>query len=691
MAVSGKPKARQSQLVTTYGVGSLFPDADASYMICGIDDWDTRFAQSIEEPRLARTLGVNTFYAPPTGRKKGDVPAIRFPEWHYCSGCRRLAPFWKFGGKKGEVRCADCARDLTPSRFVACCENGHIEDFPYFQWVHRGQDAEEGAEHRLTLRSRGSSSSLASIVVSCSCGVRPYNLEGAFSAGALQGIRRCSGSRPWHNGMPNVPDCDRPLRVFQRGASNVWFPVQRSSISIPPWSSVAAQYVTKNWETLKPLYENAGEPVARQAIGSMIQRQAELSVDAVIDVVRQRLGLDAEDAPNDDALRTQEYEALKAGHEGPRRDSFQCLPVRLHPSLDGLVRQVSQVNRLREVRVLSGFSRVTPIEAEAGSARTAALSAEKVDWLPAVEVMGEGIFVRLDEAVVAAWEGGAFAQTREAGVRVAQIARDAALKIASEPVSARFIALHTLAHMLLKELSLDAGYPQGSIRERVYALPGQAGILLYTASSDSAGSLGGLAALAASDDFAPIFRNALERATWCSSDPVCAETGATGTDALNLAACHACVLAPETSCEHRNQYLDRLTVVGSPAAPEVGLGSSALDLPEARPAGGERAVVAAVPQAAAQLPTVWADALASPETTSEERILAERLVALQPVLPVPEIGAEIEGVIVSMAWDGPKVLVDLDGLTDADRVRLVGHGWTVLPPEPSQIVTALQG
>lgn len=689
MVIGDKPKARQSQLVTTYGVGSLFPDADASYMIGGIDGWDTAYAQPVEEPRLARTLGVHTFYAPPTGRRRGDVPALRFPEWYYCSGCRRLAPFWTFGSKQGATTCGDCARDLTPSRFVACCENGHIEDFPYFQWVHRGQDTEEGAKHQLSLRASGTSSSLSSIVVSCTCGARPYNLEGAFSAGALQGIRKCSGSKPWLNATPNDPDCDRPLRVFQRGASNVWFPVQRSSISIPPWSSVAAQYVTKHWSLLEPLYENAGEAAARATVDATTKNEKEITVDDVIDVVRQRLGLAVNDAPDDDLLRTQEYEALKAGHNGSNRDTFQCTSIGVDPSLDGLVAQISQVNRLREVRVLSGFSRVTPVESEAGSARTAKLSAESPNWLPAVEVMGEGVFVRLDEAAVAAWEEGVFAQSRQDSIRAAQDARDAAMKTTSERVQARFVALHTLAHLLVKELSLDAGYPQGSIRERVYALPGQAGILVYTASSDSAGSLGGLAALAATERLAPVLRNALERATWCSNDPVCAETGATGTDALNLAACHACVLAPETSCEHRNQFLDRLMVVGLPNKPERGLGASALWTLDAVVVSSRRPV-AVPPAASAPMPPAWADTLAAALATPEETEFAARLVAARPDLHVPEIGTEVEGVVVPMVWADLKVLVDLDGLADADRDRLEEMGWTVLPADVDLVSSVLR-
>ena len=140
MATSERPKARQSQLVSTYGIGSLFPAGDQSYMICGLDDWHTSEQLQVEEPRLARSLGVSGFYAPSAGRRTGDIPAVRFPTYHYCPQCRTLAPFWKFDSKR--MVCQGCERDITPSRFVACCEDGHIEDFPYFGWVHRGSSFE---------------------------------------------------------------------------------------------------------------------------------------------------------------------------------------------------------------------------------------------------------------------------------------------------------------------------------------------------------------------------------------------------------------------------------------------------------------------------------------------------------------------------------------------------------------------
>ncbi|MFV0534317.1 MAG: DrmB family protein [Cumulibacter sp.] len=563
MAAIDRPKARQSQLVTTYGVGSLYPAGDESFMVCGTDEWDEKWSPLVEEPRLARSLGVHSFKAPSSGKRSGDVPVVRFPLFHYCPDCRRLDRFWAFDARKME--CSDCSRDLTPSRFVACCEHGHIEDFPYFQWLHRGADA--AGDHTMRLESRGASSSLADIVVQCSCGVPAHDLDGSFSRNALAEIKRCGGKRPW---LPGVPDeiCDKPLRALQRGSSNVWFGAVRSSISIPPWSSPNAQFVTKYWGVLEHLPEEA----LRAALPAMISGRAALSVDGVIEVVRGRNGLASGTQPTDKELREEEYRALIDGNDGGALDTFQCVPAHVDARLRGIVRQVSRATRLREVRALHGFSRVTPMPTDTTSPRLAPLSAAPLCWLPAIEVLGEGIFVHLDEDAVSGWERTKSAERRHE--MLSQSLRHRATQSGApvvEAPSARFIAVHSFAHALLQELSLNAGYPVGSLRERTYAEPGQAGLLIYTASSDAAGSLGGLAALAAGKRFVDTVIAAMSRAGWCSNDPVCCESGPSGSDGLNLAACHACLLLPETSCEHRNIYLDRVSIVGETVSSYDGL------------------------------------------------------------------------------------------------------------------------
>jgi hypothetical protein len=138
------------------------------------------------------------------------------------------------------------------------------------------------------------------------------------------------------------------------------------------------------------------------------------------------------------------------------------------------------------------------------------------------------------------------------------------------------VLLHTLAHVLINEWSLEAGYPAAALRERLYAADGMAGVLVYTATSDSAGSLGGLVAQGEPDHLDRTIRSAVHRAEWCSSDPLCVESEASGTGGTNLAACHACVMLPETSCEHNNILLDRALLVGTPEDPHSGFFVDAL-------------------------------------------------------------------------------------------------------------------
>ena len=566
MATKKIAKARQSQLVTTYGVGSLFPATDQSFMIMGTDYW-SEWSPKLEEVRLARALGVNFFRTPPAGRVSGDVPVTRFPLMHYCTKCHRLGRLQELA-EDGTMECRACDLNLVPSRFVACCEAGHIEDFPYWAWVHRGQEV-VGDAHRLTLRSLGRTSSLADIEIACSCGIPPRSMAGSFGKEALVQVQGCKGKRPWLPTDQQTP-CDRPLRTLQRGSSNVWFASMRSTISIPPWSTAVAALVDHHWKILQNLPDSAMEAVIVPLVG----RDPGISVDSVRAAIARKRGVFEKVPPTDGELRAEEYEALCVG-TGPVSDSaldhFICEPRIVAEDLLGLIAQVSSVGRLREVRALEGFTRVVPIMPNE-ERKPAPLSESVSDWMPAIEVHGEGIFVRIREDAVREWESTSKARSRARLLDEAQRVRDAALhRPPSVPVAPRFVALHSLAHILLNEVSLHAGYPAASLRERVYAADGQAGILIYTASSDAAGSLGGLAALAATDRFAAVFRAAIQRAAWCSSDPVCCESTGSGAESLNLAACHACLLLPETSCEHRNVFLDRVSVTGSVNEPQTGL------------------------------------------------------------------------------------------------------------------------
>lgn len=285
-------------------------------------------------------------------------------------------------------------------------------------------------------------------------------------------------------------------------------------------------------------------------------------------------------------LRAQEYRALVNGLEEETEDGdtaarrqFLCTELDLTCSgLPDLVAQVSRVSRLREVRALYGFSRITPVTSEDA---VVPVSSSASTWLPAIEVMGEGIFLRFDETRLRSFLESHYARQRHA--MLIESHHLAAGDRAGE-IDLRMVTLHSLAHILLNELSLTAGYPAASLRERVYAESEQAGILIYTATADSAGSLGGLASLSQPDRLSAVLASAIRRACWCTSDPVCIETPSSGVDGQNLAACHACLLLPETSCEHFNVKLDRALLVGEPTTPDVGLfGTEIADAPQSTP------------------------------------------------------------------------------------------------------------
>ena len=230
-----------------------------------------------------------------------------------------------------------------------------------------------------------------------------------------------------------------------------------------------------------------------------------------------------------------------------------------------LIDQVVIVDRLREVRALRSFSRYKmEAEVKVDLGRNA-------DFLPAVEVFGEGIFLKFDEQVVRAWEARDGVNVRASTLR-SRLAKSIYAQWLEAKPTARFIALHTFAHLLMRQLSFDAGYSASSLRERIYVAPHDSdmpmcGVLIYTSAGDSEGSLGGLARLGEAEKLTPTLVRMLTEGQWCSLDPVCSEAAAQGPDGLSLAACHACTLASETSCVSSNVLLDRRLLVD----PEFGL------------------------------------------------------------------------------------------------------------------------
>jgi hypothetical protein len=363
--------------------------------------------------------------------------------------------------------------------------------------------------------------------------------------------------------------CGKPIDPQQRGATSLHFADTMSAIDIPAVESRAEQ----NLEALRShayftALRAATDAGQRDMLAGQISLDTGVPLEEILSAAQPPAGggrLDVRATRS--GLQADEYEAFIAAIAGtsPTED-FHTRPRRFPRSngeashgLSALISDVVLVDRLRDVRAVLGFRRYTP-DAELKSA--VPFSPHERKWLPAVEGYGEGVFLRFEPAAVQAWAEQDEVRRRGDVLLTHQNASNLGGRL--HVVSPEYVLLHTFAHLLMRELAFGSGYTAASIRERVYCeSDGDFGIFIYTTSSDVEGTLGGLVRQGEPRHLAPAIVRALEQAAWCPNDPVCIESEPQSIDGLNLAACHACCLASETSCESQNLLLDRALIVGS--------------------------------------------------------------------------------------------------------------------------------
>lgn len=574
------PGIRRSQVITTFGPGSIIDLQHTSAMIAGLGFWPDD-SPVIHEPALEKFLQVSEFRTPATGRGD-DVPAVIFPEWYVCPQCYRLAPyrFYTMAGthRRGSpLRCPGCSRRVYPARLIVACRHGHIDDFPWVEWVHTRIGNPVCRRPMLYLRPLGFTSALADLFLKCEACGASTTMAGATQTSNLSFLG-CTGRRPWL--MDNI-SCQAEVVPLQRGASNVYFGVHASTISIPPWSRSIFRKLDRHWNYLRGIHD---DNVLRVLLETMeIPQRMGLGLDETIQAIRQRQAYERGEAVglNETGLRYNECMALHHGTSEPDSDAeFTATPTHIDSRLQPFFQRVVLVERLREVRVLLGFNRVEPPDPGSRMATTLSpLAIPRPDWLPAVEVRGEGIYLQLDESRLEGWSINPAVARRAAILNTTYLGMCERRGWQPErQITPRFLLAHSLAHALIRQLSLESGYASASLRERLYIFEpepdlgrsGVAGILIYTATPDSEGSLGGLVRQGQPDRLADTVLSAIEEASWCSSDPLCIESLGQGLDATSLAACHACLLTSETSCEQFNRFLDRAMLTGTLENPAVG-------------------------------------------------------------------------------------------------------------------------
>jgi hypothetical protein len=338
-------------------------------------------------------------------------------------------------------------------------------------------------------------------------------------------------------------------------------------LSIPPWSDPIQQDLAPYRDRLasaKSLdHLRLGIEGQFYDVGDLLDRYT-------VDDLWKALSADPD---KEEDLKTHEYIAFVHPETAAEsRNEFNISARPVHERYEPQISQVVAATRLREVRALRAFTRIDSVpdlgertDVSEIDTHVAPLGRKDVDWIPAIDLRGEGIFVRLDPAALSQWEERETVQRQAAGL--ARLFAEWRKSRDLDPVpfpGARYVLLHSLAHVLIRQLSLDCGYSSSALRERIYCRTGgddMAGVLIYTASSDSEGSLGGLVDMAAPDRLGSVLTGALHESAFCASDPLCGGRSIGAAASLNGAACHACLLLAETSCEFGNRLLDRAVLV----------------------------------------------------------------------------------------------------------------------------------
>jgi hypothetical protein len=605
---------RPSQILFSFGVGAVLDLPNLSVMVMGLDDWNIQPGNTIElgEQRLLaavrRELGyqVKKLLSPPAppedapGNFLDDyarigIPVAPFPAWMVCPKCRLLAPLQSgfFQLKQNAYRpdqtryihlnCPKSPRKeptAIPSRFLVSCDRGHLDDFPWRYFVHRINSDCKGT---LRLEERGVSGSPTDIFVKCDTCNAQRPLSDAFGEASKKNMPRCRARHPHLRNFDAT--CDQQMKTILLGASNAWFPITLSALSISVTSNQLEQTINQYWTVLEKAQNSSSLEIILQTLESigqfpeLLQELSKHSLDKAWTIIEQRK-IKPEDSSDEKAgdLKTPEWQIFSEADPTQNNPDFQLRPVQPPKGYENYFSKIVLAERLREVRALIGFTRIQSPGDFVDSGEILAehrvpLSRNQPKWVPASEVKGEGIFLQFKESTLSQWEKLPQVEAYELQAWEAHKKWCKVRSLDPDKVKfpgVRYILIHSFTHALMRQMALDCGYNAASLRERIYSMRPEeengpmAGVLIYTAAPDSEGTLGGLVSLGEPGVLGYHIDQALEQMQLCASDPLCSEHNPfQGSISLHWAACHACLFSPETSCEKGNKYLDRTVLIST--------------------------------------------------------------------------------------------------------------------------------
>ena len=601
-----KIKHGRSKLISNYGgIGSVIDTQDSSIIIETFDNWhypnhydseirphiilDDRLLSRLKTrfPRLRQLVSI------PTEEHKTTVQpqANYFPKWFYCPHCKRFMHYkeWKDrwrDPKNFNLQCfnPECKEEqLDQVRFVMTCDNGHIQDLPWEYWNNRHIENPENilkaksnpesdddveseskiclkyekccTEQELKYEISGENTDLSGIHIKCKkCG-KSESLKGVFGFSL-----NCGGRKYWlglEQGGFKGEDCDKKASVKIKSSNSIYYANTLSSLWIPDKQV--------NITNEQRLFIESGLERGKsndQIINDLLDYHG----------IPKELALQYFEEPENTHIpeiiyRKAEYEYF-LNKDQPESKIIKFRQINVTDKLYGFEKLV-KIDKLKKITVQTSFTRNEPIDIDSiligengyeykVKRQSVSKNSFETRLLPAIENYGEGILFVLDGKKLTKWE------SNEEVVNRTKIIQDygqnsdwQSHKIEAKSITARKVLIHTLAHLVIKELEYVCGYPMSSLQERLYVSDSMHGFLI-SAFDGTDGYLGGLSKLCNNiDNLREIITSALNRAKDCSLDPICYESEGQGIAQLNLAACHSCTLIPETSCELGNLFLDR--------------------------------------------------------------------------------------------------------------------------------------
>lgn len=613
MAKGTKITHGRSKFISNYGgVGSIIETIDCSILIETFDNWgyensnlskyiviDDRLLSRLKSrfPKLRHLVKIPS----ENDNQNGVSPVANyFPKWFYCSKCHRLKHYadwrncWKNSGKNidyfSSPKCYfhDCKeRELEQIRFIMTCTDGHVHDLPWKFWNQRPansaenvnsfeneEDEDSNTTFELNLTNTccnnqdlryilsKENSSLSGIFIKCEFCKTKSSLKGIFGY-----QQKCEGSKLWLGLKDNkiiYENCDQKSQVKIKSSNSVYYANTLSSLWIPEKQIISlTPEIRKEIEEIVAAHDYERTDLTKFATRKTIP----------IDLIDTFLNDPDSNYVPENIFRQAEYDFF-LNKEQPDSNDIKFNLVNCEDEVFGFERLV-KIKKIKKVTVQTSFTRQETIDVDSilqedggyqylVKRQSVSKDNFSTKLLPCVESYGEGILFILDKKKLNEWELG-----NEVIERVKLLVSHSSNsdwqshKIEANKISPRKVLIHTLSHLIIRELEYVCGYPASSLNERLYVNDNMYGFLI-SAYDGIDGFLGGLSNLCNDvEKLQKIIKSAINRSVDCSLDPICFESDGQGIAKLNLAACHSCTLLPETTCELSNLFLDRQLIINS--------------------------------------------------------------------------------------------------------------------------------